>query len=150
MKTIVTFAIFVLVFCFTSEAPGQSTTIRIRFANGKNGEPLAVKYMKVGGGGYDLTDYRVEKVEKDALVVTFKDKRTFAFSNEGYYRCDTNIQTAPSIQFNLQEIAERGVVAPNVCGKSSASPVKGELLIYSRHARFWEAVGNLRGLFICG
>jgi hypothetical protein len=95
----------------------QSTTIRIRFANGQNGKPLAVKYMKVGGGGYDLTDYRVEKVEKYSIVVTFKDKKTFSFRDEGYYRCDTNSQTAPEPQYNLEEIAEHGVVAPNVCGR---------------------------------
>ncbi len=150
MRIISALATALLVLCFSSFASAQSQTMRIRFANGKNGKPLAVKYIKVGGGGYDLQDYRVEKVEKNSLVVTFKEKRTFGFSNEGYYRCDTKIQSAPAIQFNLQEIAEHGVVAPNICGRTSASPVKGELLIYSRHAHFWEAVGNLRGLFICG
>ncbi len=148
MKKILGAALF-----FTSimaAASAESTTIRIRFANGRTGKPLAVKYLKIGGGGYDLTDYRVEIVEKDSIVVTFKGKKTFAFQNEGYYRCDTNVQSAPSPQYSLNEIAEHGVVAPNVCGKASSLPVKGELLIYSRHARFWEAVGNLRGLFICG
>lgn len=127
----------------------QSTTIRIRFANGKTGKPLPVKYMKVGGGGYELDGYRVEKVEKYGLVVTFTNKTSFTFRDEGYYRCDTNVETAPKIQYNLQEIAEHGVVAPNVCGNVHDQPVKSELLIYSRRAHFWEAVGNLRGLFIC-
>jgi hypothetical protein len=133
-----------------SAALAQTTTIRIKFANGRTGKPLPVKYMKVGGGGYDLEGYRVEKVEQYALVVTFIDKTTFSFSNEGYYRCDTRLQTSPPMKFNLHEITDHGVVAPNICGKTNDKPVKGELLIYSRHAHFWEAVGNLRGLFICG
>ena len=135
---------------FVTMASAESTTITIRFANGKTGKPLPVKYIKVGGGGYDMKDYRVERVEKYALIVTFKDVTNFAFQDEGYYRCDTKIQNAPQTRFNLQEIAEHGVVAPNVCGKPHDPPVKGELVIYSRHAHFWEALGNLRGLFICG
>ena len=150
MKTCSKLCVVLVSLFLTTESFSETTTIRVRFANGKNGKPLAVKYIKVGGGGYDINGYRVEKVEKYALVVTFKDKTNFGFSNEGYYRCDTNVQTAPPTQFNLQEIADHGVVAPNLCGKLNDQPVKGELLIYSRHTHFWEAVGNLRGLFICG
>jgi len=150
MKTYGKLCVVLALLFLTAESFAQTTTIRIRFANGKSGKPLAVKYMKVGGGGYDIDGYRVEKVEKYALIVTFKDKTNFAFRNEGYYRCDTNVQTAPPTQFNLQEIVDHGIVAPNLCGKPNDQPVRGELLIYSRHAHFWEAVGNLRGLFICG
>ncbi len=142
-------ACLLLLFSLTP-ARAQSTTIRIRFENGKNGKPLAVKYIKVGGGPYDLPDYRVEKVEKNAMIVTFKNKQTFAFANDGYYRCDTTSQSAPPMQFNLHEVAERGFVAPNICGKVRARPTPGELVIYSRRAHIWEALGNLRGLFICG
>jgi hypothetical protein len=106
--------------------------------------------MRVGGGGYDIHGYTVDRVEKYALVVTFKNTTSFTFNDEGYYRCDAKIQTAPATRYNLPEIAEHGIVAPNVCGTVHNQPVKGELLIYSRRAHFWEAVGNLRGLFICG
>lgn len=128
----------------------QSTTVRIRFLNGKTGKPLPVKYMKIGAGGYEISGYIVEKVEKYGLLVTFKNTTSFAFRDEGYYRCDTNVQTSPAIRYNLEEIAEHGVVAPNVCGKPHDQPVRDELIVYSRRAHFWEAVGNLRGLFICG
>jgi hypothetical protein len=150
MKTYIRLWVVLVLLFFTTEGFAETATIRIRFANGRSGKPLAVKYMKVGGGGYDINGYRVEKVEKYALVVTFKDKTNFAFTDEGYYRCDTNAQTAPPRQYSIQEIVDRGIVAPNLCGKSNDPPVKGELLIYSRHAHFWEAVGNLRGLFVCG
>ena len=150
MKTQSRAILFLASILLATVASADSTTIRIRFANGKSGKPLPVKYMKVGGGGYDIDGYHVERVEKYGLVVTFKDKTTFSFRDEGYCRCDTKVQTAPPMQFNIQQVAAQGVVAPNVCGKVSQAPIKGELVIYSRHPHFWEAVGNLRGLFICG
>ena len=143
----------VLIALLALSAPASfatSGTIRVRFVNGKSGKPLHVKYMEVGRGGFAYKGYTVDRVETDGLTVTFHDVSHFSLESEGYHRCDAKKESDPPTQFDISEILSSGVVAPNYCGTAHAQPAKGELILYSRKARFWESISNLRGLFICG
>ena len=125
-------------------------TIRIRFADGKTGKPLKLKYYSVTADESEYYNYKIDRIERDALVVTFPDSKKFAFSNDAYVRCDTNDKSAPEHFYNIQEILEKGVVSENICGPFHAQPTKGELLIYSRREHWWEFVARLPKGLICG
>jgi hypothetical protein len=142
-------AVIALVF-LSSVCLAQSTTIRIRFIDGKTGKALRVKYYNIQPNVNDDIDYKLDKIENNVLILTFTNATTFTFSNDAYYRCDAKTETAPQITYKLQDIVDHGIVSPNICGSVHAQPAKGELLIYSRHAHWWETLGNLRGLFVCG
>ncbi len=141
-------AAFIMNAC-TLAGLAQKTTIRIRFANGKTGQPLHLKSYDrgtLGPGG----NYSVERVDGDSLIVIFDNISTFAFRSEAFDPCDTKSKRDPLPKYSLQEIVAHGVVAPNYCGKVQAKPIAGELLIYSRHQHWWEITGNIaKGLLIC-
>ena len=129
---------------------GQKTTIRIRFANGKTGQPLRLKSYDRGTVGPGGSSYKVDRVDGDSLIVTFDNISTFAFRSGAFDPCDTKSKRDPQPRYDLQEIVNHGVVAPNYCGRIHAQPTPGELLIYSRHQHWWEITGNIaRGLLIC-
>jgi hypothetical protein len=154
MNTVSKICVAVALLFIASAALAQTTTIRIRFANGKSGKPLRLKSYFIEGAGMSYKNYTVVKVDKDSLIVTFKDVTTFAFSNMGthdYYRCDADKQSAPQVTYNLQEIVQNGAVSPNFCGPIRAKPVPGELLIYNRHPHLWEFTKDtVLGLLVCG
>jgi hypothetical protein len=137
--------------CFTSACVAQSTTVRIRFADGKSGKPLHLKYYDHGTGAVVAGHYKVDKVHGDSLLVTFNDVSTIAFRSDAYEPCDAKGKHAPRPQYSLQDIVDHGVVSSNYCGHAHAQPAPGELLIYSRHDHWWEVSKNiLTGLLICG
>ena len=143
--------VVVLFMGITTTCAAESTSIRIRFVDGKSGRPLHLKYYEAGEGHVEAGNYKVEKVEGDSLIVTFHDVSEFSFRSGQFAPCDTSNRRLSPPKYSLHEIAKHGVVAPNYCGKTSTAPEAGVLLIYSRHQHWWEISGNvLRGLLICG
>jgi len=145
------FVCAVIVFlCFSSSCFGEPTTIRIRFANGKNGKPLRLKFYEQGSGAVGAGNYKVDRVDRDSLIVTFNDVSTFAFRSAAFDPCDVQGKHTPQPKYDLQEVVAHGVVSPNHCGRANALPKPGELLIYSRHEHWWEVTRDVaRGLLIC-
>jgi hypothetical protein len=137
--------------CFTSTCVAQSTTVRIRFADGKSGKPLHLKYYDQGTGAVAAGNYKVDNVDGDSLIVTFNNVSTIAFRSDAYEPCDAKGKHAPRPQYSLQDIVDHGVVSSNYCGHAHAQPALGELLIYSRRDHWWEVSKNvLTGLLVCG
>ena len=130
-------------------ANAQPTTIRIRFVDGKTGQPLKLKYYTVSASGDKYYDYTIDKIEQNALVVTFPHSTSFSFGNDAYLRCDTTKQSSPPLSYNLQQILDQGIVSPNVCGPFHAQPTKGELVIYSHHEHWWQFIARLPKGLIC-
>jgi hypothetical protein len=129
----------------------QSTTIRVRFANGRNGKPLHLKQYERGAGNSISGDYKVDNVEGDSLIVTFKNISTVAFRNEAFDPCDIARPNQKPPKYSLEEVVHTGVVSPNYCGHYRAQPQPGELLIYSRHEHWWKVSQRvIQGLLICG
>jgi hypothetical protein len=139
----------VILLCLTHLGNAQTTTVRVRFVNGRNGKPLRLKSYdrgEIGAGAYT-----VDKVSGDAMVITFGNVSTFAFRSGAFDPCDVKDKRIAQPKYSVREIVEHGVTAPNYCGKSHLTASPGELIIYSRHQRWWEITGNVaRGLLICG
>jgi len=144
--------LLVLLLGIVSASHAQSTTIRIRLANGKNSRPLRLKFYEHGiGTGFNAGDYKIERVENDSLIVTFNGVSSFRFRSAGFEPCDVKRRRDEQPRYDLNQVLEKGVVAPNFCGATSAKPVPGELLIYSRHEHWWEISKRIaQGLLICG
>lgn len=138
--------------CISLSAITQAqTTIRIRFANGRNGKPLRLKTYEYGPSSVGAKGYQIQRVDGDTLVVRFNDVATFQFRSSEFESCDTRTKQEPGPKYDLDEIVRNGQVAPNFCGHTQASPIPGELLIYSRHRSWWKFTGDLaKGLLICG
>jgi hypothetical protein len=41
-------------------------------------------------------------------------------------------------EFSMKEVIEKGIVTPNACGKATATPTPGQVLIFVRPLNFWE------------
>lgn len=144
--------LLVFLFGIVPAIHAQSTTIRIRFANGKNSRPLKLKFYEAGiGSNFNAGNYKIQRVENDSLIVTFNGVSTFRFRSAGFEPCDVKRKHDEQPRYDLTQVLEKGVVAPNFCGATSAKPVPGELLIYSRHEHWWEISKRIaQGLLICG
>ncbi|HWG18129.1 MAG TPA: hypothetical protein VN678_09720 [Acidobacteriaceae bacterium] len=147
MKVFTILALSLIAFPITAQQ-----TIRIRFVNGKTGHPLKLKWYEAGtGSAIAGTDYTVDKVDGNSILVTFRNVTTFRFRAAEFDPCDVpNKRTSPP-QYSVQAIEDHGFVSPNFCGNFHASPVVDELIIYSRHEHWWEVSRDvLKGLLICG
>jgi hypothetical protein len=146
-------ATLALLLTFAFPLIAQSTTIRIRFANGKNGKPLRLKIYEEGvGRGFNLGGkYTIDRVDGDTLFATLTDVSTFQFRSAGFEPCDVAKKNDAQPKYDVAQVVKEGIVAPNFCGPTLAKPVPGELLIYSRHEHWWEISKRvLQGLLICG
>ena len=149
----VSLATVVLLMTLAFPLIAQSTTLRIRFANGKDGKPLHLKTYEEGiGRGFNVGGkYSVDRVDGDTLVVTLKDVSTFQFRSAGFEPCDVAKKNDAPPKYDVAQVVKEGIVAPNFCGPTFTKPVPGELLIYSRHEHWWEISKRvLQGLLICG
>jgi len=142
---------YVAAICLITACHAEPTTIRIRFANGRTGKPLHLKSYEHGEGGDLAGKYHVDKIDGDSMIVTFNDTSTFAFRSGAFDPCDAPGKHQPAPRYSLQEVVQQGIVSPNYCGGTHATPKPGELLIYSRHEHWWEITGRVaKGLLICG
>jgi hypothetical protein len=124
-------------------------TIRIRFADGKSGQPLRMKSYEHGSGTIPAGGFEVVRIDGDSLIVTFNNVSTFSFRSEAFDPCDINGKAQQPPRYNLQQIVASGIVSPNHCGLAQAQPKPGELLVYSHHKQWWKALRYLPNLLTC-
>lgn len=137
--------------CINSACLAQSTTIRVRFINGRSGKPLRLKSYDRGSNTSAPGTYEIKKVEGNSLLITFNNVSEFSFRSRYFEPCDSKSKLDPQPKYSVHEILERGKVAPNYCGHASVQPKPGELIIFSRHEHWWKVTGDIaRGLLICG
>jgi hypothetical protein len=71
-------------------------------------------------------------------VVMFEDAITI---NAGYVLCQprgTDYSWLALKNFPTKQILTEGVVTPNACGKHTASPGPGQVIVFVRPLNFWE------------
>jgi len=61
--------------------------------------------------------------------------------NAGYVLCESRRPdySWPAVRtFSTAEVLQHGIVTANNCGKATASPQPGEIIIFVRHLTWWE------------
>lgn len=143
----------------------HAQTLRIKLVNGKNGHPMGHKCVNVGVDHiWHMLAIPTDKdgvaslrlTDKDAEVNTQNDwnwcgdvgvtnpvvKYSDLFSiNVGYVLCvphGSNYSWLAIQKFSTKDVLQSGVVTQNVCGKATASPEPGEVILFVRPLNFWE------------
>lgn len=121
---------------------GQQNKIVIRLLNGKTGKPIRNKSFNVwiGDGGMLLlnTDRRGEI----SLDVSNVPPREVRISPNTRFDCRSKHDFAAGyrIKYSLDEIASKGIVSENLCGKPSAPTQPGVLVLFVRPRTFIEGM----------
>lgn len=141
-------------------------TIDVKLIDGRNGHPiantcanvwvgderkypLAIPTDKNGAARFQLTEDDAEVNTKDSWkdcgefgvinpVVKYKD---IIKINVGYVVCErhgTDYSWLEVKNIPTKELVQKGIVTANTCGKPTASPTPGELIIFVRPLNFWE------------
>jgi hypothetical protein len=144
----------------------RAQTIRIKLVNGKSGRPIANTCVNtwVGTERRDAMAIPTDKdgvawlhvTDKDAEVKTQSQPKScgdFAVVHPvvkyadtirvvaGYAVCQPHAPDyswLATMEFSTKQIVQQGIVTANACGKSTASPNPGELVIFVRPLTWWE------------
>lgn len=159
-------ALFMVVLAGSLGMGVRAQTIRIKLVNGKNGHPMtgacvnvwvgmeqkgamAIPTDKDGIASVRLTD-RASAINAQSFgtscrglglinpVVKYADSIRV---NAGYVLCvphGTNYSWLAIQKFSTKEVLQSGVVTPNVCGKATALPEPGEVILFVRPLNLWE------------
>jgi len=158
-------AIFVIVLSGTFCMRLHAQTVRVKLVNGKNGRPMAHKCMGIAISTFGRTmGVRTDNNGVAWLRLTNSDTEVNTQTrwngcddwpvvnpvvkysdsigvNAGYVLCQAhgaNYSWLTVMTFSTQKVLQSGVVTPNVCGKATASPEPGEVIIFVRPLTFWE------------
>jgi hypothetical protein len=119
----------------------EPSKILIRLLNGKNGRPINHEGLAIVLGENPQKDFRTDS--QGELIVDLsnshpRDLRAWMFSY--YVDCRSNGDTkiAGELRYSLDEIASKGIVAENDCGKTHIIPTPGVLVLYMRPMTFKE------------
>lgn len=155
-----------LLFTFSSAFTLSAQTIEVKLIDGRNGHPIANSCVNVWVGN-EQKDALAIPTDKDGVarlrltdsdaeintqnrwkqcgafgainpVVRFESSVTI---NAGYVLCQpqgTDYSWLALKNFPTKKILTEGVVTQNACGKHSASPVPGQVIIFVRPLSFWE------------
>lgn len=155
-----------LLLTLSSVADLSAQTIEVKLVDGRNGHAIANTCVNVWVGDYQkdalaiptnkngvaslrLTDIDSETNTQNRWkqcgefgvanpVVRFKNLITI---NAGYVLCQpegTDYSWLALKNFPTKQILADGVVTPNACGKHTASPVPGQVIVFVRPLNFWE------------
>jgi hypothetical protein len=145
----------------------QAQTIRIKLLNGRNGRPVVHACVNVGLDHLDLghmlaiptnedgvAQFRFTQLDSEVNtqdhwkgcgdfgvinpVVKYSDAIGI---NAGYVLCETRRADYSWLavrKFSTVEVLQHGVVTANTCGKTTASPQSGEVIIFVRPLTWWE------------
>jgi hypothetical protein len=137
----------------SSACIAQQTTIRVRLVDGRTGKPVVSKLLSIDAGiGLEYYGITQQTGSDGVFNASFKEPKTlFRVGDEANHRCDGMKQSDLYPSYTVQDIADHGIVSPNVCGKIHAQPMKGEIVIYVRPFKFGESFRRVvSGLLICG
>ena len=114
--------------------PAQQSNVIIRFINAKNGQPIADKQVNVWLGS-DFSLHDLDAKDEISLDATSAAPRTLRVMPDLLLDCRSSNGHSPSgdkITYSLDDILTKGMVGANVCGKATASPTPGVLVLFVR------------------
>ena len=156
-----------IVFAFSATAL-CAQTIEIRLVNGRNGRPIAASCVNVGVRvGNERKKTIAIPTDKDGIArlrLTDKDDEIDIHDrwkdcgffgvinpvvkyddvlsiNVSYVLCQSRKSDYSWLairDFSTKEVLQRGVVTANTCGKPTALPTPGEVIIFVRPLSWWE------------
>jgi hypothetical protein len=141
-------------------------TIEIKLVNGRNGSPLPRTCVNVWVGSERKQAMAIPTDENGVAKLRLTDKDSEVDVRRDWKVCgdfgviDPVVKYNDSIRinvsyvlcqphtpdyswlslttFSMERLIQRGIVTPNSCGKATASPKSGEVVIFARPLSFWE------------
>jgi hypothetical protein len=133
----------------------DAQTIDIKLVNGRDGRPVTNKWVDFGIG--NITSMLTIPTGKEGIA-SFRLTDDNAGVNTGvanpvvkysdnfsvhapFALCQphgSNYSWLAVMKFPAKEVLEKGVVSSNTCGKATATPVPGEVVVFVRPLTFWE------------
>jgi hypothetical protein len=135
----------------------SAQTIKIKLVNGRDGRPMANKWVDLGIG--NIVHMLTISTDKEG-VASFRLTDDDADVNTGvanpvvkyngsfrvhapFALCQpdgANYSWLAITTFSTKEVLEQGIVSANSCGKTTAGPVPREVIIFVRPLTFWETL----------
>jgi hypothetical protein len=116
-------------------------TITIRLLNGNTGKPVknSVTNLWLDDAQKAALNLATDANGEIRLRIANVQSKTLRFLPGDRVDCRyKNGQLFDPVKFPVQEILSHGVVAPNLCGKATAQPTPGVLVIFVRNMTFME------------
>jgi hypothetical protein len=120
-----------------ASASAQTVQIHLRFLDGRNGKPISNQQVHV----FDFTHQqeiptsRTDQLGR-VLVIVSEDSVINAGTRD-FIDC-TKSSNVSYTSGKVNQILLAGVIGGNLCGKASAAPAPGELVVFVRPWGFWE------------
>jgi hypothetical protein len=118
-------------------AGAQTVQIHVRFLDGRNGKPISKKQTHV----FDVTHQQeIPTNRADQLgrvLVNVSENSVINAGTRDFIDC-TNNSSGAATSAGVHQILTAGVIGGNLCGKASATPAPGELVVFVRPWGFWE------------
>jgi hypothetical protein len=129
---------------FMLHAEDVSVTVRIKLIDGRTGRPVRNEKISL----QDRSDYHDISVRTNDLGVASlqirKDAVILAHNTDQHVNCADERGGLAHNDFNVEKILAIGIAQvipqPNVCGKVSAAPSRGELILFVRRWRRGENI----------
>jgi hypothetical protein len=128
---------------FTLLAQDAAVTVRIKLIDGRTGQH--VKNQKIGLE--DRTDHDISVRTNDlgvASVQIRRDTMILVHNTDQYVNCADERGGLVHNDFKVEKILASGIAQaipqPNICGKVSAVPSRGELILFVRPWRLGEKI----------
>ena len=162
----VAFAALALLVLASSGTVLHAQTIKIKLVNGKNGRPIpntcvntwvgterkdamAIPTDKDGIAWLNLTDKDAEMNTQSQPnscghfgvvhpVVKYADTIRIVAGYAVCQRHAPDYSWLATMEFSTKQIVQQGIATANICGKFTASPNPGEVVIFVRPLTWWE------------
>jgi hypothetical protein len=146
----------------------RAQTVEIRLINGRNGHPITNTCMNIWVGDERKEPLAIPtdkngtarlRLTRDAAKVKIGDvwkacgdfgvvnpvveRKDFIKVNVGHVVCEphgTDFSWLAVMPFSTEQLLQQGAVHTNSCGKVTASPRPGELVLFVRPLNWWEAL----------
>lgn len=156
---------WVLLVLNTTWMPLCAQSVEIKLVNGRNGHPVSNSHVNVWVG--TKRKEAMVPTDKDGVArlrltanddeVNLHMRRKYAGDNVvidpivkydekfqvnvGFVICDSQVRDyswLSTTNISTTQLLQQGIVWPNSCGKATASPKPGELVIFVRPLTWWE------------
>jgi hypothetical protein len=138
-KSVFALSIFLLATVLCS---AQQSRIVIRMLNGKNGHPIGDASVNVWLGNEVSALQKIPDANDEiGLDLAGVEPRIIRVMPNMRMDCRSSNGHSPDgekIPYSLDEILSKGIVGANVCGKATASPTPGVLILFFRPMKFYE------------
>lgn len=139
-RRLITFVFLVVVF---SSTQANAKTVIVRFVNGKNGKPARDRNINVWFGeqgpslwptGDPNGEIRLEISDDRNAPTEIRVMPNYFFDCR--FRRDES--GGSSVKYSIAEIMSEGFVGENLCGRITATPTPGVLILFVRRRSFLE------------